>query len=178
MDQPSVQVRAVGAGDEAAFTRLARESLAFHESLVVAPKTTDAFARYLQGFESGAKGYVICRDGGTQIVGFVNVNGIVGAPYHRGILGYGIFEPFARRGYMRQALRQIVGLCFTELGLHRIEADIQPSNQASARLVRSLGFRCEGLSEGFVQINGEWRDHHRWALVKGAAAVPPPLPAP
>jgi hypothetical protein len=47
---------------------------------------------------------------------------------------------------------------------YRIEANIQPGNKASISLVKRLGFTQEGFSEKYLQINGEWRDHQRWAL--------------
>ncbi len=55
---------------------------------------------------------------------------------------------------------------FTAEGLapHRPEADIQPGRTASIALVRELGFRREGPSPDFLQVDGAWRDHERWAL--------------
>ena len=53
---------------------------------------------------------------------------------------------------------------FTTLHLHRIEANIQPSNIASINLVKRLGFSNEGFSRQYLKINGKWRDHERWAL--------------
>jgi ribosomal-protein-alanine N-acetyltransferase len=51
-----------------------------------------------------------------------------------------------------------------EHGLHRVEANIQPDNLRSIHLVRSLGFRLEGHSPRYLRINGEWKDHDRYAL--------------
>jgi ribosomal-protein-alanine N-acetyltransferase len=162
-----IKIRPVEATDETAFTTLAKQSLKFHESFILAPKTPEAFERYIKGFEGDAsEGYVICRSRTEDIVGFVNVNGIIRFPYDRGILGYGIFEPYARRGYMKQALGQVIDIYFNERGLHRLEADIQPENHASTNLVKSLGFICEGVSRGFIKINDVWTDHARWALVR------------
>jgi len=50
------------------------------------------------------------------------------------------------------------------LGLHRVEAGIIPTNHASVALVRRVGMRKEGYSPRYLEVNGEWRDHERWAI--------------
>jgi ribosomal-protein-alanine N-acetyltransferase len=56
-------------------------------------------------------------------------------------------------------------VAFGELGLHRLEANIQPGNARSIALVRVLGFEKEGFSRRYLKIDGDWRDHERWALL-------------
>jgi ribosomal-protein-alanine N-acetyltransferase len=58
-----------------------------------------------------------------------------------------------------------VAHAFRELGLHRLEANIQPTNEPSRALVKRLGFRQEGYSPRYLKIDGEWRDHERWAVL-------------
>ena len=67
---------------------------------------------------------------------------------------------------MTSGLASVIGQAFGKLGLHRLEANIQPGNAASIALVRRLGFRREGYSTKYLKIGGRWRDHERWAITK------------
>tara|TARA_R110002167_G_scaffold68996_1_gene194675 strand:+ start:643 stop:834 length:192 start_codon:yes stop_codon:yes gene_type:complete len=52
------------------------------------------------------------------------------------------------------------------LNLHRLEANIQPDNIASIKLVANNGFIKEGFSRNYLKVGGvEWKDHERWASV-------------
>jgi ribosomal-protein-alanine N-acetyltransferase len=86
-------------------------------------------------------------------------------------LGYWIGERFARQGYMFDAVYALVPFVFATLGLHRIEAACLPSNEPSKNLLTKAGFRQEGLARGYLQINGEWRDHALFALLADDAPV-------
>ena len=95
----------------------------------------------------------------------INVSEIVRGPFRSAYLGYYAFVPHAGRGYMTEALTLALRWAFRGLRLHRVEANIQPGNQASRALVRGLGFRREGFSRRYLKVAGRWRDHERWALV-------------
>lgn len=111
------------------------------------------------------------------MAGFVTITGITRAPYHRAILGYGAFVPLAGKGYMSEGIELAIRFGFHDLGLHRLEADIQPDNGASINLVKRLGFRKEGDSPGFILLDGCWRDHERWAITSDIARARGPAPA-
>jgi ribosomal-protein-alanine N-acetyltransferase len=69
---------------------------------------------------------------------------------------------------MQEGLRLAIARAFGRLRLHRLEANLQPGNSASRRLVRRLGFRREGYSPRYLKLGGRWRDHERWALLADA----------
>lgn len=65
---------------------------------------------------------------------------------------------------MSAGLKLVLHSVFTELKLHRLEANIQPGNIKSIQLVQSNGFKKEGYSPRYLKIQDEWRDHERWAI--------------
>ena len=72
--------------------------------------------------------------------------------------------------------RRAVVVAFSKLGLHRLEANIQPENTASIALAKRVGFQKEGFSPRYLKIRGRWRDHERWAIVADGGAVVRPTP--
>lgn len=162
-----VTLRPVAADDEGRFLELASLSAGLHHPWVGLPRTPSAFSDYLKKSDQGtAVCMVLCLKGGGDLVGMININDIVRGSYQRGVLGYAVFLPYAGQGYMSAGVALAVHYAFERLDLHRVEADIQPENEASLSLVRRLGFRREGLSPGFIRIREVWRDHERWAITR------------
>lgn len=152
-------------GDQEEFTALARQSIELHHPWVYIPENSAEYAEYLRHFErSDAESTLICERESGAIAGFVTINDIIRGPYQRATAGYGVFAPSARQGYMCEGFGLVFRFAFGDLGLHRLEADIQPGNSASIRFAAKIGFQREGLSPGFVYINGSWKDHERWAV--------------
>ena len=65
---------------------------------------------------------------------------------------------------MMQGLGAVIEVCFQGLGLHRLEANIQPTNEPSLAIVRKLGFEREGYSPRYLMVDSDWRDHEGWAI--------------
>jgi len=109
---------------------------------------------------------LVARHGRTgEIIGVLNLSQIFRKGFQNAYLGFYGMVDFAGRGLMTEAVRQTVAYAFEDLGLHRLEANIQPDNVKSRALVSRVGFRMEGFSPRYLRIGGEWRDHERWALL-------------
>ncbi len=82
-------------------------------------------------------------------------------------VGYWMGEPYARRGYMTDAVRTVIGFAFDTLRLHRLEAACLPHNSASIGLLEKTGFTREGYARSYLCIDGRWQDHLLFAIVSG-----------
>jgi ribosomal-protein-alanine N-acetyltransferase len=162
----TVSIRAPVAADLAELVELVRASRALHRPWVRPPQDSTGFRAYLERITRDThRGYLVClRDGGA-IAGVVNVSEIVHSAFESAYLGYYAHTAWAGRGCMREGLALVIGHAFRRLGLHRLEANVQPGNAASLALVRSLGFRKEGVSPRYLKVGGRWRDHERWAIL-------------
>ena len=89
---------------------------------------------------------LVCRREDRAILGFFNLSQITRGSLQSAYLGYAVASKFANQGYMREGLDLVVREAFATLRLHRIEANIQPGNQASIALARGAGFVREGFS--------------------------------
>jgi [ribosomal protein S5]-alanine N-acetyltransferase len=131
------------------------------------PVTRARFRRYLAACaRPDFVGFLIRRRSDDAILGSLELGYIVRGGFQSVYLGYQIGAPFARQGYMKEAVTLAIRHAFRTLKLHRIEANIQPTNRASIALVKQLGFRKEGYSRRYLKISGRWRDHERWAILR------------
>jgi [ribosomal protein S5]-alanine N-acetyltransferase len=161
---PPVTVAPLVEADEAAFIAAVRASRAFHHPWVDLADTHERFMSVLARLQlEDQKAYLVRHTCGG-LVGYVSVSNIVRGAFQSAYLGYGAFAGHEGKGFMTKGLRAVIDIAFDELGLHRVEANIQPSNVRSLALVRRLGFEKEGFSPRYLMVDGEWRDHERWAL--------------
>jgi ribosomal-protein-alanine N-acetyltransferase len=130
------------------------------------PPSDEAFDRLLlRARDPRQEPMLVCRRSDGAIVGFINISEIVRGVFQSAFLGYGGVAEHAGQGYMREGLELVLARAFTELGLHRLEANIQPGNTASKiALVQRCGFVREGFSERYLKVGERWRDHERWAM--------------
>lgn len=167
-----VFLRYPDAEDQREYTELRSGSAEFHRPWEPAPLpgrdplSQEGFRAYLERARSERHDFqLLCRLVDGAIVGAFSLSEIVRGSLQSAYLGYWIGVGYARQGFMREGLRLELDHAFVRMGLHRIEANIQPHNEASLALARSAGFRREGYSPRYLEIAGEWRDHERWALL-------------
>lgn len=147
------------------FLEAVRRSRNLHRGWVTPPRDHDAYTAYVKGLRKANKAGFFIMTGSREIAGVINVSEIVRGSFLSAYLGYYALQPFAARGLMRQGLQAIIAVCFGEMNLHRLEANIRPENVRSIALVSGLGFRYEGFSPRYLKVCGRWRDHERWALL-------------
>ena len=166
VDNPRTYIRRIHASDRKELLALTRASRELHYPWISPPLTSHMFKVYYRRTQrDDHEGFAICLNDGDEIVGVINVNNVVKGAFRSASIGYYASRAHVGRGYMREGLLHVKHHAFRDLGLHRVEANIQPANAPSIRLVRSCGFQREGLSPRFLYINGAWRDHERWAAV-------------
>ncbi|HET7303648.1 MAG TPA: GNAT family protein [Segeticoccus sp.] len=169
-----VEVRTVTEGDLPAYRVAVGQS---RERLAVwNPVNPDDLAHHLRAQTRDHRTFlVLAREpqGAHGIVGKVNVVNVVRGRASAAALGYDAYDPYAGRGLFAEGLRLVVGLALSRepggMGLHRVEALVQPGNATSAGLLRALGFRHEGFSPRYLWLSDAegreaWRDHDRYAM--------------
>lgn len=119
----------------------------------------------------GLRFYIAKRESPKTIIGTVALNNILNGAFLSCTVGYKLDKTELGKGYMTEALEKVIDIAFTDLKLHRIEANIMPENDRSIRVVERLGFRYEGLAKKYLKINGRWRDHVHMVILNDDPSV-------
>lgn len=140
-----------------------------------APWTTlftdaDGFAAYIERGEEQGSVTLLVRETSTRVpVALIRFSQISMGNFCSAYLGYNGYEETGGRGLVTEALVEACEYGFSNIGLNRIEANIQPGNSRSIALVRRAGFSKEGFSPRYLKIDGQrdsqWQDHERWAIL-------------
>ena len=94
----------------------------------------------------------------------MNLNNVVRGAQQSGTIGYWIDQSRAGHGYVAEGVCAVMRFAFEELRLHRLEVCIIPRNHNSRRVMDKLQLREEGIAQRFLEINGVWEDHVRYAI--------------
>ncbi|MFC3168426.1 GNAT family N-acetyltransferase [Paracoccus fontiphilus] len=108
--------------------------------------------------------FLVRRDG--VLLGAITLDNIRRGPAQSGTIGYWIGQPYARQGYMREAIGLLVHHAFATLDLSRVEAACLPENAASRGVLEQSGFKYEGVAQSYLQIDGRWRNHVLYANLR------------
>jgi ribosomal-protein-alanine N-acetyltransferase len=138
--------------------------------------TRGAFRRRLKRYHKetrldSAYVFFVLRRSDNALMGGCTLSNVRRGVAQSCTLGYWVGEPYARQGYMTEALKALVPFVFRTLGLHRIEAACLTANLASKALLDRCGFREEGLARRYLLINGVWSDHLLFALLADEARL-------
>jgi len=133
--------------------------------------TRGAFRRRLRRYagerrRKTAYPFFIFRSEDHVLVGGCTLSHIQRGVQQSAILGYWAGEIYAGQGYVTAAVKALIPFAFGELGLHRIQAACVVGNERSASVLRKCGFHEEGVARGFLRINGSWRDHQVFAILR------------
>jgi ribosomal-protein-alanine N-acetyltransferase len=161
----AVSLVEVTASDGPELVRAHIESRDYHQPWVTAFTDAAQFAAWFARVDSERMMSFVARHREGGIVGLCTLSEIVRGRFQSAYLGFHGMVAFGGQGLMTEAVKLTIKHAFGPVGLHRLEANIQPDNSRSIALVRRLAFTKEGYSRDYLHIGGRWRDHERWALL-------------
>jgi ribosomal-protein-alanine N-acetyltransferase len=108
----------------------------------------------------------LVRKGDGALLGAITLDNVRRGPAQSATLGYWIGQPYARQGYMREAIEAVAHHAFRRMDLSRLEAACLEENIASRGLLERSGFKYEGVAQSYLQIAGRWRNHVLYAMLR------------
>jgi len=99
-----------------------------------------------------------------RLAGEVTLSSVQRGPFQNAFIGYWVDRAHAGTSLAPESVLLLLRFAFEELGLHRVEIAIVPRNRPSKRVVEKLGLREEGVALRFLEIDGRWEDHLRYAI--------------
>lgn len=115
----------------------------------------------------------IAERDGDAVIGTCTLAAL-SAEHRRAELGFALARGAWGRGYASEAVAALLSFAFDALALHRVEADVDPRNGASIRVLERMGFQREGCQRERYHLAGEVQDallygllRREWAAVAG-----------
>ena len=146
---------------------LYKSSRRLHRGLVSPNFSPEDFGNLLIRNKGGDhESLLICVRETDAIAGTITLSQIFRKAFQNSYLGYLLGGKYTGKGYMTEAVALVLKHAFSNLKLHRVEANVQPHNTPSINVLKRCGFMKEGFSRNYLKISGRWRDHERWAIIK------------
>ncbi|MDG1859324.1 MAG: GNAT family protein, partial [Emcibacteraceae bacterium] len=148
------------------YIEFAKRNRSFHEPWVYVPSDPNYFDQYVRRIKlGGTLGVFVFSNDSNELIGVINLNSIKLDPFSSATLGYYGEQMLSGQGLMKEAINLVLNHAFKNIGLNRVEANIQPKNEASIALVKACGFTYEGFSKKFLKIGNDYKDHERWSYL-------------
>jgi len=109
-------------------------------------------------------GWALADRGDDSLVGTTTLFSLSG-PNRRAELGYSLLPARQGQGLAREAVGLVLAYAFGPLGLERVEADVDPRNEPSWRLLEHFGFQREGLLRHRWRVGDEFADSWIYGLL-------------
>ena len=119
----------------------------------------------VDSFKKKQAAHFFIFSGTGKFMGSITIDNIRRSPSESGTIGYWLGKAYTKKGYMTQALKNVIQYSFKDLMLSRLEAATLPENSASRKLLERAGFKYEGVGQSYLQINGRWRNHVLYGLL-------------
>ena len=172
LETERMKIRSIEGADRAEFVRVHELSAAFYAPWIPALGPGETWNHVFESnlakasLATHARLIGVAADG--RIAGFFNLNEIVRGVFDCAYASWQINLEFAGRGLATEGVAALLDFAFAEgegLGLHRVQANVIPSNLRSISLAERVGFRREGLALKYLKIAGQWQDHLMFAKV-------------
>jgi [ribosomal protein S5]-alanine N-acetyltransferase len=108
----------------------------------------------------------VIESGDGELLGRITLSGITRGALQSCAMGYWIRADRLRRGHASRAVRAATDHAFDVLRLHRVQAETLPENVGSQRALQAAGFTRYGLAPEYIEIDGVWRDHVMFQLLR------------
>ena len=119
-----------------------------------------------KSFKAGQAYQFFIFDTFETLLGSITIDNIRKAPSNAATLGYWLGRKHTGKGFMKEAVLAVIDFSFNKLNLSRLEAATLPENRPSRGLLEKVGFKYEGVGQSYLQINGRWRNHVLYGLLR------------
>ena len=120
----------------------------------------------MKSFKAGQAYQFFIFDRFQTLLGSITIDNIRKAPSNAATLGYWLGVKHTGKGFMKEAVLAVIDFSFNKLNISRLEAATLPENRPSRGLLEKVGFKYEGVGQSYLQINGRWRNHVLYGLLR------------